>query len=188
MTYTYKKGAEGITGPTGYIPEPYKKKDRDVDTPKSWGEEWPRKHAITPPTVTLSSLLNDMFFLGFADQIARWNSLTSVSKPASFPPYNLIKESGDRYKIELAIAGYSKDDIDIIVERDLLTVSSKDLKEDDNVRGVIYQGIAQRQWRQKFILGEFMEVVGATLKDGLLTISVERNLPEEAKPKTIKIK
>jgi molecular chaperone IbpA len=53
---------------------------------------------------------------------------------------------------------------------------------------MIHQGIAERQWSQKFFLGEYMEVTGATMKDGLLTITVERQLPEELKPKTIKIK
>ena len=127
-----------------------------------------------------------MFFLGFNDQLSRWASLSNMTKPSSFPPYNLVKINDDAYKIEIAIAGYTKDDIDVTVERDQLIVASKDLA--DSKSEIIYQGIAQRQWRQKFILGEFMEVKDATLKDGLLTINIIRVLPEEAKPKVIKIK
>lgn len=136
---------------------------------------------------TLESLFNDMFFLGFNDQLARWNALARLDKPASFPPYNIIKIDDDTHKVELAVAGYGKDDVEITVERDQLIVASKDLEQDQG-DVVVYQGIAKRQWRQRFILGEYMEVTGATLKDGLLTITVERNLPEEAKPKVIKIK
>lgn len=154
--------------------------------------KWEPKHGTgtytyTTPTKTLESFFNNMFFLGFNDQLSRWNSLTNSVKPSSFPPYNLIKIDENTYKVEMAVAGYSKDDIDITVEKDQLLVSSKKF-EDEETDTVIYQGIAQRQWRQKFILGEYMEVTGATLKDGLLIITVEKNLPEEAKPKTIKIK
>lgn len=153
--------------------------------------DWREPHTKTytsPPVAprTLASFFNDMFFLGFQDQVQRWNDLSNLSKPSSFPPYNLIKINDDSYKIEIAIAGYGKEDIDITVERDQLIVASKDLA--DSTSEVIYQGIAQRQWRQKFILGEYMEVKDAVLKDGLLTINIVRNLPEEVKPKVIKIK
>ena len=164
-----------------------------LPTPKGWDEPYKRdwlspepKKLSTPPARTLESFFNDMFFLGFNDQLSRWASLSNMTKPSSFPPYNLVKINDDAYKIEIAIAGYTKDDIDITVERDQLIVASKDLA--DSKSEVIYQGIAQRQWRQKFILGEFMEVKDATLKDGLLTINIIRVLPEEAKPKVIKIK
>lgn len=165
--------------PTNRYPDdPYK---------KQWEPPVSKTTVMAPPVKTLESFFNDMFFLGFNDQLSRWSSLAGTSKPLSFPPYNLIKLNDELWKVELAVAGYSKDDIVITVERDQLIVASKD-NEDDETATIVYQGIAQRSWRQKFILGEYMEVAGATLKDGLLTITVERNLPEEAKPKTIKIK
>lgn len=165
-----------------------------LPTPKGYNGSYPdwrepnsKTYTYTNPAPkTLASFFNDMFFLGFQDQVERWNALSTMSKPSSFPPYNLIKINDDAYKVEIAIAGYSKDDIDITVERDQLIVASKDLA--DSKSEVIYQGIAQRQWRQKFILGEYMEVKDATLKDGLLTINIIRNLPDEVKPKVIKIK
>lgn len=143
--------------------------------------------AYNSPAKTLESFFNDMFFLGFNDQLSRWNSLTKMSKPSSFPPYNLVKVDEDTYKVELAVAGYTKEDIDITVDRDQLVVASKETEE-PTYSDFIYQGIAQRHWRQQFILGEYMEVTGATLKDGLLIITIEREIPEELKPKTIKIK
>jgi len=128
-----------------------------------------------------------MFFLGFSDQLTRWTPLANTKKPTSFPPYNLIKEDDDNFVIELAVAGYTRDDIDITVEKDVLTVqnTTEAVKSKDTF---IHQGIAEREWKQKFVLGEYMEVGSASLKEGLLIIRVERHIPEELKPKTIKIK
>ena len=165
-------------------------------TPYSSNHQWPTEkwdHIKKQPTVqtvqtiTLPSLFSDQFFLGFHDQLQRWAPLAQNKKPASFPPYNLLKIDENNYKVELAVAGYSKEDIDITVEKDILTVKSK-VKEITTSTEVIHQGIAERQWSQQFILGEYMAVKDALLKDGLLTINVERELPEELKPKTIKIK
>lgn len=162
---------------------PYPKSPKGYE-PTEWHK--PTYTPATPPAKTLESFFSDMFFLGFNDQLSRWATLSNLTKPQSFPPYNLVKINDDTYKVELAVAGYTKADIDITVEKDQLIVASKDLA--DSESEVIYQGIAQRQWRQKFILGEFMEVKDATLKDGLLTINIIRNVPEEAKPKAIRIK
>ena len=164
--------------PTKWEPEPHRK-------PYDYSE-WPKLK--TPPVkpTTLADLFNAQFFLGFQDQINRWNGLTNF-KLTTFPPYNLIKTDDDHYTIEVAVAGYTKADIEITVEKDLLTVKSLD-KDEDNEDNVLHQGIAKRLWTQKFVLGEWMVVKDASLKDGLLTIKVEREIPEEMKPKTIKIK
>lgn len=136
--------------------------------------------------MTLQQLMQEQFFLGFDEQIKRWNSITST-KVVTFPPYNLIKSDDDHYTVELAVAGYSKDDIEITVQKDLLTVQS--IATDEKTTDVVlHQGIAKRQWTQKFVLGEWFLVKGATLADGLLTIKVERELPDDMKPKVIKIK
>jgi molecular chaperone IbpA len=165
-------------------------------TNKDWHRD-PTKHQWEMPpklptvqtvqTITLPSLFSDQFFLGFHDQLQRWAPLAQNKKPQSFPPYNLLKIDDNNYKVELAVAGYTKEDIDITVEKDILTVKSK-VKEITTSTEVIHQGIAERQWSQQFILGEYMAVKDASLKDGLLIINVERELPEELKPKTIKIK
>jgi molecular chaperone IbpA len=148
--------------------------------------QWePQKKVKTSPQ-TLAEFLSNQFFLGFQDQISRWDSLAKTSG-STFPPYNLLKVDDDHYTVELALAGYSKDDIEVSVEKDLLTVKSVE-KDDSKEATVLHQGIARRLWTQKFVLGEWMIVKEAILKDGLLTIKVERELPEEAKPKVIKVK
>ena len=142
------------------------------------------KAVITTSIPTIATLFNDQFFLGFTEQVARWQNL---NKKSAFPPYNLIKEDEDKQRIELAVAGYSKEDIDISVKVDLLTI--KGYKKDEYEEGeFIHQGIAGREWKQEFVLGEWISVKEATLKDGLLTIRLEREMPEELKPKIIKIK
>ena len=160
----------------------------------SMNQHWPaekwehiKKPTMVAVNLPLPSVFNDQFFLGFQDQLQRWAPLTHNRKPASFPPYNLLKLDENNYKVELAVAGYTKEDIQITVEKDTLTINSK-IKESVSAPEVIHQGIAERQWVQTFILGEYMAVKDATLKDGLLTINVERELPEELKPKIIKIK
>ena len=142
-------------------------------------------HKIVNNQTSLNEILSNQFFLGFQDQIQRWSTLPI--KQSSFPPYNLLKINEATYKVELALAGYSKDDVEIMVEKDLLKVKSVERVE-TTTDEVLHQGIAKRLWTQQFVLGEHMVVKGAELKDGLLTITVERELPEELKPKTIKIK
>jgi molecular chaperone IbpA len=150
-----------------------------------WSETPKLKPVPLPvPSVTFTSLFNDQFFLGFNEQVERWQSL---NKKASFPPYNLVKVDKDTYRIELAVAGYSKEDIDISVEKDLLTVKSKN-NNSKSTDEFIHQGIAERDWTQSFVLGEWITVKDAVYKDGMLTINLEREVPEELKPKVIKIK
>jgi molecular chaperone IbpA len=157
-----------------------------------YNKEWPHESKYPkglPEPLKLPSLhqvLSDQFFLGFQDQISRWNGLTNM-KVATFPPYNLTKVDDDHYVIEVALAGYTKEDIEVTLEKDVLTVKSieKDTKTNSEV---LHQGIAKRLWTQQFVLGEWMLVKDAALKDGLLTIKVEREIPEELKAKTIKIK
>jgi len=116
---------------------------------------WPHdqfKKGLPEPSIklpTLHQLMSDQFFLGFDEQIKRWNTLTST-KVVTFPPYNLIKSGEDHYTVELAVAGYSKEDIEITVEKDLLTVKSI-ATEEESTDTVLHQGIAKRQWTQKFV-------------------------------------
>jgi HSP20 family molecular chaperone IbpA len=142
-------------------------------------------HKIVNNQASLNDILSNQFFLGFQDQIHRWSTLPM--KQSTFPPYNLLKIDENTYTVELALAGYAKEDVEITVEKDLLIVKSVEKVEETDTE-VLHQGIAKRLWSQRFVLGEYMAVKGATLKDGLLTITVERELPEELKPKTIKIK
>jgi molecular chaperone IbpA len=138
----------------------------------------------TDPFVQIQSIFNDPFFLGFNDQFVRWESNKKTT--SQFPPYNVKKVDEDNYTIELAVAGYSREDLEIKVEKDTLTIKSE--KEKDEKSDFLHRGIAGRNFTQHFTLGEYMVVKSASLENGLLSINIERELPEEAKPKTIKIK
>ena len=138
----------------------------------------------TNPFVQIQSILNDPFFLGFNDQFVRWESNKKTT--SSFPPYNVKKIDEDNYTIELAVAGYDRSELEINVEKDTLTIKSD--KENDDKSEFMHRGIAGRNFTQHFTLGEYMIVKSASLENGMLIINIERELPEEAKPKTIKIK
>jgi molecular chaperone IbpA len=138
----------------------------------------------TNPFTQIQTIFNDPFFLGFGDQFVRWE--TNKKTTSSFPPYNVKQIDEDSYTIELAVAGYSREDLEIKVEKDTLTIKSD--KENDDKSDFLHRGIAGRNFTQHFTLGEYMAVKSASLENGLLSIKIERELPEEAKPKTIKIK
>lgn len=112
------------------------------------------------------------------------------AKNPSFPPYNIIKEKDGEYKIEMALAGLSKKNVEVILDNDILTVSS--IKEDSDVEEgedlmYVHRGIAKREFSSKFRLPEYSEVSDCKMKDGVLMIQVSRNIPEEKLPKVVKI-
>ena len=109
----------------------------------------------------------------------------------NFPPYNIVKTGSNTYDVELALAGYSKKDIDISLEEGVLTIKSiksKEEKEVEDNNGVLHQGIAKRYFSKAFTIADDVEVKAAELKDGLLKVSMERIIPEHKKARTIAIK
>ena len=108
----------------------------------------------------------------------------------NYPPYNIVKTGDNTYDIELALAGFSKDDINVEYENNVLTVKSikKAYEKDEQANGVIHRGISKRMFTKSFTVADDVEVKGAELKDGLLKVSLERIIPESKKPRTIKIK
>lgn len=116
-----------------------------------------------------------------------FDTLTKLAgnKP-SFPPYNLTKD-GDKYEITMALAGYRREHLDIFVKDRVLTIKTVEDMEKDDIREVIHQGIAQRNFTTTFAIAEHVEVKSAKLADGLLTIKLELELPAEKKPKQIEI-
>ena len=125
------------------------------------------------------------FSIGF-DRM--FDSLNEVSKinTSNFPPYNIRKIKDGKYQVEMALAGFSKSDIKCELQDGILTVvAKKEQKDSDNL---IHQGIASRSVLRKFTLSEYMKVEDADFKDGMLKIKLYQDLPEEKKPKTIKIK
>ena len=136
------------------------------------------------PFTQIQSIFNDPFFLGFNDQFVRWESNKKTT--SSFPPYNVKKVDEDNYIVELAVAGYDREDFDITVDKDTLIIKSD--RENDEESDFLHKGIAGRNFKQTFTLGEYMLVKSASLENGLLTIKIEREIPEEHKPRQIKIK
>ena len=105
---------------------------------------------------------------------------------SSYPPYNIRKVGEFDYTIELALAGFSKKDIEVKVVEGVITISS--LKENSENEETLYRGISYRKFTKKFNLADDMEVKGAKLDNGLLSIDLERIVPEDKKPRTIDIK
>ena len=132
-------------------------------------------------------LFKDPFFIGFDRALDTWNHVQTVSSATNYPPYNVIKVDEDNFVVELAVAGFSKTDIDVSTADGKLTVKGE-LKTEDNDSKFIHRGIAARKFTREWALGEYMEVKAAELKDGMLKIDIVRILPEEKQPKTIKIK
>ena len=101
-----------------------------------------------------------------------------------YPPYNLIKD-GENYTIEMAMAGLTDKDIDIILEERTLTISYD--KTEETRENLVHQGLAQRSFKRSFNLADDIEIKKATLKNGLLSVEMERIIPDEKKPVKIKI-
>ena len=108
------------------------------------------------------------------------------SVSTSYPPYNIIKTSEDAYQIEIAVAGFREDELDVQVKDAILTVTGEQKRDEEDV-AYLHKGISARSFNRTFTLGDHVEVKGATVINGLLVIDLERELPEEAKPKKIAI-
>jgi molecular chaperone IbpA len=132
-------------------------------------------------------LFKDPFFIGFNREMERLANVQLASRQTNYPPYDLIKVDEDTYKLSLAVAGFSKDDIDVSVDNGTLIIKGE-IEDSIDTAKVVHKGIAGRKFTRTFALGEYMEVVGAKLEDGMLSVDIERVIPEEKKPKTIKIK
>ncbi len=130
-------------------------------------------------------LFKDPFFIGFNRELNRLNHAHKLNSQA-YPPYDLLKLDEDTYRLSVAVAGFSKDDISVTVEDGSLVIKGEITEVAD--AEVVHKGIASRKFVRSFALGEYMEVTGADLKDGMLNVSIDRIVPEEKKPKTIKIK
>ncbi|HHZ07843.1 MAG TPA: Hsp20 family protein [Rhizobiales bacterium] len=126
--------------------------------------------------------------VGFDRLFSMLDSLGQPDAGQSYPPYNIERTGEDSYRISMAVAGFSEDDIAIEAHRNVLTVKGE-RKEDSASEGseLLYRGIAARAFERRFQLADHVEVVGATLKNGLLHIDLKRNIPEEMKPRKIAI-
>ena len=123
------------------------------------------------------------------DSLMGANRVSSTAM-SNYPPYNIVKHSDDMYTIEIAVAGFSKDEIEIESKENTLTVKSIDIEtsEVEKKPEYLHKGISARSFNKTFTVSDDVIVKGADLKDGLLYIQLERIIPEEKKARSIKIK
>jgi molecular chaperone IbpA len=107
---------------------------------------------------------------------------------SNYPPHNIVKYDETHYGIEVAVAGFSKEEITVEVDQDQLTVKGHKKNQVDNRFEYLHRGLAARDFDQTFTLAEYMEVRGAEVKDGMLFIEIERIVPEALKPRSITVK
>ena len=147
-------------------------------------------------TIKDLSIFNSLrpFSIGFDDMFDQFESVLGnggMTMQSNYPPYNIRKTGKDNYSIEVALAGFNKKDVEVEFEDNILTVRTKQLNKSDeqNEDGeIIHKGISQRQFARSFTIADDVKVNDAELKDGLLTISCERIIPEHKKKKLIEIK
>ena len=116
------------------------------------------------------------------------NAFKIDERAMSYPPYNIAKLSEDDYEIVMALAGFTLDDLRVVVENNVLTVSgAQQANAEDEGKTYLHRGIATRSFERKFTLADHVKVTDAHLVDGILTLTLVREIPEESKPKQIAI-
>jgi molecular chaperone IbpA len=125
--------------------------------------------------------------VGFERMLDALESATRGASIDNWPPYDIIKTSEDDYRITMAVAGFTQDDLSITQEQNMLMVAGQKADEEEETGQYLHRGIAGRAFQRRFELADHVKVVGASLVNGLLTIDLKRELPEEMKPRRINI-
>jgi molecular chaperone IbpA len=127
------------------------------------------------------------FAIGFDRTFQLLNRAEHLHDTSNYPPYNIVKIDAENFSVEVAVAGFGKKDISITKEKEVLLIEGKkeNLNEDTEY---VHRGLSGRTFNRKFTLADDIEVKGADMKDGILSVSLERLVPEEDKPVEIKIK
>jgi molecular chaperone IbpA len=128
-------------------------------------------------------IFNDPFYGTLAQEFEK---MFAQPTKATYPPYNIVKVNDDKIVMEFAVAGFKKDEISVTTEKNVLSIKA-DKPETDNKK-YLHKGIAARKFTRSFNLPEYFEVESAGHEDGILYIDLIKNVPEEKKPKSIKIK
>ena len=121
------------------------------------------------------------------DRLARMLDDLSAFEAPAYPPYNIEKLGEDEYRITMAVAGFSEDDLHIELKQNTLTIAGKKSERAESAGEVLHQGIASRAFERRFQLADFVEVRGASLENGLLHVTLKREIPEAMKPRTIAV-
>ena len=123
------------------------------------------------------------FAIGFDRYFEDLERMSNITQ-TNYPPYNVVKEDDEHFSVELAVAGFSKKDVSITKEKNVLVIEGK---VEDESKDFVHKGLASRAFKRSFKLADDVEISGASLKDGILVVSLERIIPEEDKPISIKI-
>ena len=116
------------------------------------------------------------------------NSSLTQGNGENYPPFDLIRSDDNQYRIELAVAGFKPEEIDITAQQNVLIVTGRKQEEtEEKGSDYIYRGIANRSFERRFALADHVQVRGADLKDGLLSVELVREIPEAMKPRKINI-
>jgi molecular chaperone IbpA len=135
---------------------------------------------------TTMDLFKDPFFIGVDRELNRLLNVHGTATKQSYPPYDIMMLGEDDYLLRLAIAGFSKEDLEITVNNGTMTITGE-RKEAEDIK-YLHRGIGMRKFTRTFALGEYMEVVSAEMENGILNVVVKREVPEEKRPKQILIK
>lgn len=144
--------------------------------------------AASFPTVTYGGTDLSKAFIGWDEQIKDLEKIGErmLKNTGNFPPYNVIKQDDNTYSVEFAVAGFGKKDVKVTQEKNALIIEGN-IEEDEEIE-YVHKGIATRSFTRTFALAEYVEVAAATYADGILTVTLVRNLPKEEQPKKITIK
>lgn len=135
-------------------------------------------------TYDFSPLMRSTVGFDRIEQLFR--GLERATADNSFPPYNIVKTDADHYRITMAVAGFTEDQLELVANQNSLKISGKSLDDKEEVE-YLHRGLAARSFVQNFELAETIKVVGASMENGLLHIDLVREIPEELKPRTIEI-
>ena len=143
----------------------------------------------TLTTLDLPAFMNAAHrnFIGVDRLMDRKATNLSTPNDQGYPPYNVVKLDDNNFVIELAVAGFGKDSINLTVQDSVLSIEGSQETDDGDEANYLHKGISSRKFRRTFDLADYVEVTDATVKDGVLKVTLERHIPEELKPREIPV-
>jgi len=131
------------------------------------------------------------FGIGFDNMFDELMRVSAQQSSTNYPPYDIVQVNDDEYMISVAVAGFGYDDLAVTKDKKILVIEGKHSREtvenEDSTAKYLHKGISERSFRREFQLADHVEITGAHLELGILSIHLKREIPEEAKPKTIAI-
>lgn len=126
--------------------------------------------------------------VGFDRLAAQLDAAARAETASGYPPYNIERTGENDYRIEIAVAGFKPEELNVEVKENLLTVTGRKAANDGDAKQYLHRGLAERNFERKFQLTDYLVVVDADLSNGLLSVALKREVPEALKPRTVEIK